>query len=833
MLLHNSPLSSVIKKHRSIIKKYKSSLTQNYKSPIAKNHKKIGLSFLSLFLYAQASVADTGKLRLELVDAINQRSIAHGTITVTPRRGERQTLKADHKGIAALNHLPAGLYEVEVQHGGYQTLRLPRVRINDNKTTPITLSLVAIKSAVEETLVIGSAITGDRLQSAGTSQMDREALRSAAGSGSDVLRALDGLPGLFSDGEYSSYSVRGNGPRDNLILVDGIPFENVVHFSDSYGAQEEIEGGGRYSVFAPNVVSSAQFQPGGWSSAYGGRAGSLLELEVAEGNPETASYTARLDIAGLEIGYDGPTGLQDTALFFSARQLNFGRLFEAIDMNGVGTPKLTDVIIKTTSSLNDSNQLNLLVIYAPEEYRRDIDNVLASDPDETGNNKNYEDINLIYKKADNTLVAATWSHLMGDSAELTHQVYYRYYSERATSGEAYPDFVAPGSPASAIPQRPEIITSHREETELGLHLLLAADNAIGRLTTGAQINQLDLDFGLALDDNWIRYSYHQNDYRPDTTQKYIELTPALVNNRFSDSATHYALFADQEWQWGNVDFRAGSRYERDNFSEENLLSPRVAATWHAGSKLQITTTGGRYFQTPRFNDRASDASNQQLKNEVIDQVSLGLQYKLNADIAVFIEPYYQDLSRLIVEQDGVSQTLNNTGEGKSYGVDTAISRHFAEGWSANMTYSFNHAQIKDAPDQAFYDADFNRPHSASLGGVWEINSRWKLSGRWKWASGKPTHAFIVNDNVLGDGKPLRYSQEFTTTNTERFDAYSSLNFRVDYQRTIRGIDLIAFFDVINALGADNPNNSYFNSRTGKETTADGSPIPLMGFLLEW
>ena len=783
-----------------------------------------------LALAAPPSFAATGKLLLQLRDATTQRPVDNSQVTLAPREGQPQTTIANTLGEATFEGLPSGLYSLEVQNPRYQTLRLPSVRITHNKTTPITLPLIASKNSIEEVLVVGTAIIGDNLKSAGTSQMNREALRSAAGSGSDVLRALDGLPGLFSDGEYSSYSVRGNGPRDNLITVDGIPFANVVHFSDSFGEQEEIEGGGRYSVFAPNIINSAKFQPGGWSSAYGGRAGSLLELEVAQGNPETASYTTRLDLAGIEVGYDGPMGIDGSSILFSARQLNFGRLFETIGMEDVGTPKLTDIIVKTHSQLGDDDSLNFLIIHAPEEYQRDIDNVLASDEDDPGN---YEDVEIVDSESDNTLLAATWSRLVGSTAELTSQVYYRNYAENSTSGEAYPDLVPEGTAASEIPQRANIITSHRDETELGFRLDFATDNALGRLTTGARVSQLDLDFGLSLDDNWIRYSFDQNDYRPDPNQQYIELTPEAVDNLYQNKATQYALYADQEWSWGSVDWRAGARFDKDNFSDQNLWSPRFASTWHAGAKTLVTMTAGRYYQAPRFSDRASDDSNSTLENEIVDQVSLGLQYNLNENMDIFIETYYQDLSKLIATQDGVNQTLANTGQGESYGVDTAISRHFSKGWSASFTYSYNHAQVQDQPDTDFYDADFSRPHAASIGGVWEINSRCKLSGRWKWASGKATDSFIIHENVLGDGNPYRYSKEITATNTERYDSFNALNFRVDYQRAFGRLNVIAFLDVINALGAENPSTSEFNERTGKDVIEAGESIPLIGLRFTW
>ena len=66
------------------------------------------------------------------------------------------------------------------------------------------------------------------------------------------MRALDGLPGLISTGDFANFTVRGRSPRDNLIFVDGFPLDKVVHFDQSLGEEEDIGGGGRFSIFAPN-----------------------------------------------------------------------------------------------------------------------------------------------------------------------------------------------------------------------------------------------------------------------------------------------------------------------------------------------------------------------------------------------------------------------------------------------------------------------------------------------------------------------------------------------------------------------------------------------------
>ena len=775
--------------------------------------------------------ADTGKIRLTVVDVSTQRPIPNAAISIVSRTGATTEAQANKQGLVQIDELDAGLYTLIINHPNYQSVRLPRVRVLDNKTTPLETKLASASAEIEELLVLGKAINSNPLNSASSSFIDQEALNSAAGSGSDVLRSLDGLPGLFSDGEFSSFTVRGNGPRDNLILVDGIQFDKVVHFDNSFGEQEDVEGGGRYSVFAPNTIANAEFQPGGWDPAYGGRAGSLLKLNVAQGNPETPSYRARLDIAGIEIGYDGPSGFHDqTTILFSARDYDFGRMFDVIGLDDIGTPQLTDVIFKSVSELSDNDQLSFLAIYAPEEYQRDVDNVLASDEDEPGN---YEDVELVNSEADNNLFALTWAHLFGSDGKLTNQLYLRNYDERNSTGEAYPDLVSIDTPANAIPVRSNILESSAQEQELGLQTDVEINNTLGRFSSGLRITEIDLAFSLNLDDDWIRYTYDQNDYRENPEQEYVLLTPEAVNNHYQQKETNYSLYANQEFALDDWSFRAGARYDRDNFSEEDLISPRAGATWQTTDHLRMTATAGRYFQAPDFNDRASDASGSQLENETIDQVSLGLIYRWNNNVEFLVEPYYQVLNNLIVMEDSVNQTLSNNGEGKSFGVDTALSRQFDNGWSANINYSYNDARTRDYPTATEYDADFNRPHIVSIGGVWEVNQRWKLSSRWKWASGKPSDTYLIHDNVLGDGQPLRYSRETIETNTDRYGSYNSLNFRADYIRGFGSTNVIVFIDVINVLGSENPANSDFNERSGTEKVEDGSPLPIFGFMLEW
>src|SRR5690606_25430655 len=126
--------------------------------------------------------------------------------------------------------------------------------------------------------------------------LDREALRSAVGGGAHPLLSLDGLPGLAPTCEVAAFSVGGRAPRDNLLLLRDFPFHKARHFDATRRAAADAGGAGRFSICAPNVSGGAEFSPGGWRAAYGGRAASLLRLEVADGNP-SPSASFRYDLA--------------------------------------------------------------------------------------------------------------------------------------------------------------------------------------------------------------------------------------------------------------------------------------------------------------------------------------------------------------------------------------------------------------------------------------------------------------------------------------------------------------------------------------------------------
>jgi hypothetical protein len=777
-----------------------------------------------LFIAVAPASADIGNIRVAIANE-EGRPLPAVSITAESRNGDVRKATTDEVGVASLAGLEAGLYRITASIAGYTNVVEPSLRVVRDKTVPLRLQLRAVDEGMDEVLVVAKAIRTDAFGAVSSTFLDREDLRTAVGSGADVLRALDGLPGLVSTGEFASFTVRGRGPRDNLILVDGLPYDKVVHFDQSLGEQEDINGGGRFSIFPPTLIEGAEFSPGGWTAAYGGRNGSLLQLDVAQGNP-SPSASLRIDLAGYEAIYDGPSGFHDdTSLIFTARRFDFGQFFETIDEEDIGSPVLTDVILKTHTQLNARNELEFLFLFTPETYERDVENVLASE--------DFQERELVDTEQDAGLLGITWSRLIGDDGRWENRFYFRDSDKTSREGEAFPDSEPMIMPPEQVPVREEIITLDENETEIGWRSDFADSNRWGEFSVGLRVAELDLEFATTLTDDWIRYQYDSDDFRPDPNQRYIVLTPGNTNSAFARSELQYAAYAEQVFAVGQWDLRAGLRYDYDGFSDDGYISPRLSANYRFSPTTRLSMTAGTFYQSPRFLDRAADPANFNLANEKTNHVSLGVNRRLGENWDLLVEAYYQQLRDLVTEPDRVTGLATNDGDGTSYGLDVVVNRRFAEGWSANAVYSFNDATLDDNDGNGDYDAPFNHEHLFSIGAKWEISERWLVGFRWKYATGRPRDDFIIYDDVLADiGGPLRYSEESISNGTLRWDDYHQLNIRADYRRPLGPVDFIAFLDVLNVYGSPPSDQREFNSATGELKKDDEGVTPLIGIRFE-
>ncbi|MBD8525870.1 TonB-dependent receptor [Pseudomarimonas arenosa] len=779
------------------------------------------LAFLAIGPLSALAAEAPGALTLVVKDQNSERPLSGVQIMLTEREtSSTRTVETDAQGRVVVEQLDPGLYSANATKAGYSSAYAPSVRVVTRKNTRVEFELSA--NALDAVVVRARA--ADDLASVSSTFLDREALRSAVGGGADPLLSLDGLPGLASNSEFASFSVRGRGPRDNLVFVDDFPFDKAVHFDATLGEDEDVGGGGRFSIFAPNVISGAEFSPGGWGPAYGGRSASLLKLQVADGNP-SPSASLRYDLAGLEVGYDGPAGITDgSTLLVSARRLDFGALFEDIEELDIGEPVLRDVIIKSVMPIGTNNTLEVLLIDTHEDFSRDVTHVFES--------PNFEDASLLDTEQDSDLYGLTLRSLISEEAVWTNKVYYRASDKISAQGEAFPDLVPPGTPASGFPVREDIITVREDETELGWRSDFRTANRWGVFNAGIHVTRVELDYSTVLDGDWIRFVYDNDDFRPDPDQRFIVLTPENINASLRRKETSYAGYIDQVFEHGKWDFRTGMRLDRDGLTDETLTSPRFSVNWRPSRAIRYFASAGLFHQSPRFLNLAANELND-LENEEVTHGSFGFEYFPNERWSILTEAYYQNLDNLVVDLDRANGTFANNGDGSSHGVDVVVNGMVREGIYATATYSYNDAVVDRKDGRGDVAAEFSREHVATLGLTWEISDRWKVAGRYKYLSGRPDDVFVVHSDVLGPGQPLRFSRETIERNVGRKSDYGLLNVRIDYRRAFGPIDMTAFLDVINVTAASSTDDTEFDYRRGVDVEDDSEAEPLIGLRFDY
>lgn len=128
---------------------------------------------------------------------------------------------------------------------------------------------------------------------------------------SDVMKTLQLLPGVQSGfSGFSGLYVRGGGPDENLMLLDGLPLYNAEHLL------------GLFSVFMPEAIKKVTLYKGAFPARYGGRLSSVLDLRTNDGNAERFSGEMGVNLLSSKLHLEGPLGSKATTFSLSGRMMN-------------------------------------------------------------------------------------------------------------------------------------------------------------------------------------------------------------------------------------------------------------------------------------------------------------------------------------------------------------------------------------------------------------------------------------------------------------------------------------------------------------------------------
>ena len=242
-----------------------------------------------LSLCAFGQITPAGTLTGQVVDAGNA-AIVGAQVEARGQNGSAVArLVTDQSGRFAFTALPAGAYELRVQHDGFrEQTRVVQLTTESGAAVTVPLAVSTLTQTVTvqgQSSIITETPTGQTQQT-----VSREDFKNTPAT--TVAQVLDLVPGVTF--------VQGNGPRDISISVRGsnerqtYGVRNIQVFEDGFPVTQP-DGLARTDLTDPHSYSSIDVVQGPSSSLYGNYAtGGAINFHTRSGS----------EIQGLEVGAD-------------------------------------------------------------------------------------------------------------------------------------------------------------------------------------------------------------------------------------------------------------------------------------------------------------------------------------------------------------------------------------------------------------------------------------------------------------------------------------------------------------------------------------------------
>jgi len=223
---------------------------------------------LALFLSVKPSLAE--EIQGTVNDENNAKPVSGALVLLVQDELLKESI-TDSQGRYAFQRIDEGSYRIEVSAFGYKKNVLP---VTLQKGDSLVRDIVMIRDdfQLEELVVSEKVLDPEVVMQTGFVSLDNETLNKIPSVlEPDPLRALQVLPGVQAASDISSgLYIRGGGPDQNLVLMDGVTVYNPTHAF------------GFFSTFNSDVVKDVSLYKGAYPAQYGGRLGAVLDVKMKE-----------------------------------------------------------------------------------------------------------------------------------------------------------------------------------------------------------------------------------------------------------------------------------------------------------------------------------------------------------------------------------------------------------------------------------------------------------------------------------------------------------------------------------------------------------------------
>ena len=312
------------------------------------SHDRLDDKIINLFPYREFVISGS------IIDVNSSERVSNAVIKLN----NNMYVVSDQMGMFQLS-VPNREVSIDIYHPGYQ-ISNNRVRVNQNQYLYIRLKPVTNLETVE--ITSKDSLVQDFKD---YDQINSMHLQIPSLNGKiDALNSIKLIPGIqnVSYGQQG-LSVRGGGPDQNFILVDGIPVYNTFHLM------------GLYSIFNTPIVNNIRVYKDVFPSKYSNRLSSIVDIGLNNGNKNKTELFLDLGLLSSAVAVNGPIVKNKLSYSFSARRTYldlFIRPLQNIEdrSNAIKNKSYLwslDLFGKIHYQINEHNQLSFTSYYGGDQ----------------------------------------------------------------------------------------------------------------------------------------------------------------------------------------------------------------------------------------------------------------------------------------------------------------------------------------------------------------------------------------------------------------------------------------------------------------------------------
>ena len=625
----------------------------------------------------------------------------------------------------------------------------------------------------------------------------------------DVLKALQLLPGVQGGTEGSAgLYVRGGGPDENLLLLDGVPVYNVNHM------------GGFFSVFNADALKNVTLYKGNFPARFSSRLSSVIDIRMNDGNAKEIHGNYSLGIITSKINLEGPL-IKDKTTFNLSYRRTYGDLIikpvlwytaqkEKNGNNYSAGYYFYDLNAKITHKISDTDKLFLSLYSGDDAIDMDI-----KDNYSTGGQTGYN-VTTMGMKWGNLISAFRWNHIINSKLFMNTTASYTRYRFNMLVGNENKSKTADETAYTG--------------TEMAIGYLSGiSDYALRTDFDYTPLPGHDVKFGIG---------YMNHTFRPGVSvfnYSITQGTTASIDTTFGDKNVRgheVNMYAEDNLSLGSLlKADVGVNYSMFQVQGQfyHSLEPRLSMRLLLSDKLSFKAG---YATMSQYIHMLSN-SNLSLPTDLwvpvtkriqpmdSKQYSVGLFYNLNDVVDLSLESYYKSMNNLIEYKDGAGfmgsstgwEDKVNMGRGWSYGVEFLAQKTVGQttGW---LAYTWSKSERKfDKPGQEInygkvFPAKYDRRHNISLTLNHKFSNRFNLSGTWVYYSGntgtlalKQYKAVDIPDLDWQNVSQIDYISE---RNNYRLPAYHRMDIGFNWHKQKKHGVRTWNFSLYNAYNQKNP-----------------------------